>query len=58
WHPDTHTFHLSIGECAVTLEDVAIILGLPTDGLLVTRMTMSSFEVLEAECLYQFRVAP
>ncbi|QHN97887.1 uncharacterized protein DS421_18g631220 [Arachis hypogaea] len=58
WHPDTHTFHLSISECAVTLEDVAIILGLPTDGLPVTWMTMSSFEALEAECLHQFRVAP
>ncbi|XP_020969254.1 serine/threonine-protein phosphatase 7 long form homolog [Arachis ipaensis] len=58
WHPDTHTFHLSIGECAVTLEDVALILGLPTDGLLVTGMTMSSFEALEAECLLQFGVAP
>ncbi|XP_020967422.1 protein MAIN-LIKE 1-like [Arachis ipaensis] len=58
WHPDTHTFHLLIGECAVTLEDVAIILGLPTDGLLVTGMTMSSFEALEAECLHQFGVAP
>ncbi|RYQ86035.1 hypothetical protein Ahy_B10g105690 [Arachis hypogaea] len=57
WHPDTHTFHLPIGECAVTLEDVAIILGLLTDGLPVTGMTMSSFEALEAECLHQFRVA-
>ncbi|QHO06375.1 uncharacterized protein DS421_14g454120 [Arachis hypogaea] len=58
WHPDTHTFHLLIGECAVTLEDVAIILGLPTDGLPVTGMTMSSFEALEADCLHQFEVAP
>ncbi|QHN76375.1 uncharacterized protein DS421_19g643340 [Arachis hypogaea] len=58
WHPDTHTFHLPIGECVVTLEDVALILGLPTDGLPVTGMTMSSFEALEAECLLQFRVAP
>ncbi|QHO15407.1 uncharacterized protein DS421_10g294660 [Arachis hypogaea] len=58
WHPDTHTFHLPIGECAVTLEDVALILGLPTDGLPVTGMTMSSFEALEAECLHQFGVAP
>ncbi|QHO47518.1 Serine/threonine protein phosphatase 7 long form isogeny [Arachis hypogaea] len=38
--------------------DVAIILGLPTDGFPVTGMTMSSFEVLEAECLHQFGVAP
>ncbi|QHO30071.1 uncharacterized protein DS421_8g230210 [Arachis hypogaea] len=58
WHPDTHTFHLSIGECSVTLEDVALILGLPTDGLPVTGMTMSSFEAMEAECLLQFGVAP
>ncbi|XP_057760822.1 protein MAIN-LIKE 1-like [Arachis stenosperma] len=58
WHPDTHTFHLPIGECAVSLEDVALILGLPTDGLLVTGMTMSSFPALEAECLHQFGVAP
>nr|XP_025674418.1 serine/threonine-protein phosphatase 7 long form homolog [Arachis hypogaea] len=58
WHPETHTFHLPIGECAVTLEDVAMILGLPTDGLPVTGMTMSSYEALEAECLLQFGVAP
>ncbi|XP_057739741.1 serine/threonine-protein phosphatase 7 long form homolog [Arachis stenosperma] len=57
-HPDTHTFHLPVGECAVTLEDVALILGLPTDGLPVTRMTISSFDALEAECLNQFGVAP
>ncbi|XP_072067007.1 protein MAIN-LIKE 1-like [Arachis hypogaea] len=32
WHPKTHTFHLPWGECTVTLEDVAIQLGLPIDG--------------------------
>ncbi|XP_072054179.1 serine/threonine-protein phosphatase 7 long form homolog [Arachis hypogaea] len=53
WHPNTHTFYLPIGECAVTFEDVALILGLLTDSLLVTGMTMSSFEVLEAECLHK-----
>ncbi|XP_072081205.1 serine/threonine-protein phosphatase 7 long form homolog [Arachis hypogaea] len=58
WHPDTHTFHLPVGECAVTLEDVALILGLSTNGLPVTGMTISSFEALEAECLHQFGVAP
>ncbi|XP_020969033.1 serine/threonine-protein phosphatase 7 long form homolog [Arachis ipaensis] len=26
WHPDTHTFHLLVGECAVTLKDAAVIL--------------------------------
>ncbi|RYR73275.1 hypothetical protein Ahy_A02g007637 [Arachis hypogaea] len=34
-----------------------MIFGLPTDGLPVTGMTLSSFETLEAEYLHQFRVA-
>ncbi|XP_072060375.1 serine/threonine-protein phosphatase 7 long form homolog [Arachis hypogaea] len=58
WCPETHTFHFSIGECAVSLEDVAMILGLPTNGVPVTGPTMSSFEAMEAECLHQFGVAP
>ncbi|QHN88916.1 uncharacterized protein DS421_16g567590 [Arachis hypogaea] len=58
WRPETHTFHFSVGECAVTLEDVVMILGLPTNGLPVTGPTMSSFKALEAECLHQFGVAP
>ncbi|KAK5811515.1 hypothetical protein PVK06_026853 [Gossypium arboreum] len=36
WHPETHTFHLLCGECAVTLEDVALQLGLPIAGSAVT----------------------
>ncbi|QHO08111.1 uncharacterized protein DS421_14g469680 [Arachis hypogaea] len=56
WHPDTHTFHLPVGECAVTLEDVAMIFGLLTDGLPVTGMSLSSYEALEAERLHQFGV--
>ncbi|RYQ80825.1 hypothetical protein Ahy_Scaffold1g106966 isoform D [Arachis hypogaea] len=51
-------FHFLVGECAVTLEDVALILGLPTNGLPVTGPTLSSYEALEAECLDQFGVAP
>ncbi|QHO37013.1 uncharacterized protein DS421_4g107970 [Arachis hypogaea] len=35
-----------------------MILGLPTDGLPVTGMTLNSFKTLEAECLHQFEVAP
>ncbi|QHO45585.1 uncharacterized protein DS421_6g180220 [Arachis hypogaea] len=58
WRPETHTFHFPVGECAVTLEDVVMILGLPTNGLPVTGLTMSSFEAMEAECLHQFGVAP
>ncbi|KAK5839062.1 hypothetical protein PVK06_007820 [Gossypium arboreum] len=36
WRPKTHTFHLPYGECTVTLEDVALHLGLPVDGSAVT----------------------
>ncbi|MFQ6654519.1 hypothetical protein Gotur_025471, partial [Gossypium turneri] len=36
WRPETHTFHLPCGECTVTLEDVALQLGLPIDGNAVT----------------------
>ncbi|KAH1063908.1 hypothetical protein J1N35_028895 [Gossypium stocksii] len=32
WCPETHTFHFPCGECTVTLEDVALQLGLPIDG--------------------------
>ena len=32
WRPETHTFHLPCGEIALTLEDVAYLLGLPLDG--------------------------
>ena len=29
WRPETHTFHLPVGEMAVTLQDVSLLLGLP-----------------------------
>ncbi|XP_016194937.1 protein MAIN-LIKE 1-like [Arachis ipaensis] len=32
WRPETHTFHFPWGECTITLEDVAMQLGLPVDG--------------------------
>ena len=32
WRPETHTFHLSFGETTVTLEDVAMLTGLPIAG--------------------------
>ncbi|KAL4286421.1 hypothetical protein AHAS_Ahas19G0084500 [Arachis hypogaea] len=45
WHPDIHTFNLLIDECTVTLKDMAQILGIMIDGLLVTETTITNFEV-------------
>ena len=42
WHPETHTFHLPCGVMTVTLQDVAMILGLPLEGHAVTRIVQSN----------------
>ncbi|XP_028787985.1 serine/threonine-protein phosphatase 7 long form homolog [Neltuma alba] len=39
WRPETHTFHTTRGECTITLEDVAIQLGLPCVGMPVIGKT-------------------
>jgi len=39
WRSETHTFHFPQGETTVTLEDVAVLLGLPIDGDMVTGPT-------------------
>lgn len=36
WRPETHTFHLPIGEVTVTLEDIQVLWGLPVEGNAVT----------------------
>lgn len=36
WRPETHTFHLPIGEVTVTLQDVEVMWGLQIDGEAVT----------------------
>ena len=36
WRPETHTFHLSVGEATITLRDVAILIDLPVSGRAVT----------------------
>ncbi|XP_040956146.1 serine/threonine-protein phosphatase 7 long form homolog [Gossypium hirsutum] len=48
WRPETHTFHFPCGECTVTLEDVALQVGLPIDGSPVTGV--SSFTDPAALC--------
>ncbi|QHO54895.1 uncharacterized protein DS421_3g60790 [Arachis hypogaea] len=58
WRPETHTFHLPYGECTITLEDVAMIFGLPTDGLPVSGLTDSSSSSLENEFMIQFVTVP
>ena len=38
WRPETHSFHLPCGEVSITLQDVAMILGLPLEGNAVIGM--------------------
>nr|KYP65130.1 Serine/threonine protein phosphatase 7 long form isogeny [Cajanus cajan] len=39
WRLETHTFHMSFGKCTITLEDVAILLGLKVSSLPITGYT-------------------
>ena len=52
WRSEHHTFHFPSWECTVTLEDVALHLGLPIDGEVVTRGT--DFEVPYLQDMYQW----
>ena len=36
WRPETHTFHFTVGESTVTLQDVGVLTGLPIHGMPVT----------------------
>jgi hypothetical protein len=42
WRPKTHSLHLPCGEMTVTLEDLAMILGLPIRGRHVTSCVESA----------------
>ncbi|QHO54782.1 uncharacterized protein DS421_3g59810 [Arachis hypogaea] len=58
WRPETHTFHLPVGEVMVTLEDVSYILGLPINGEPVTGRTDSSHQFLVENCIACFGRKP
>jgi len=51
WRTETHTFHFPLGECMITLEDVALQLGLPIDGEAVTGVTSGDLISLCEEVL-------
>lgn len=51
WRPETHTFHLPVGEMTITLEDVSCLWALPITGLPVTGMSDGNWEGLVNECL-------
>ncbi|KAF3625672.1 putative caffeoylshikimate esterase-like [Capsicum annuum] len=55
WRRETNTFHFTIGEMTVTLEDVAYLLGLPVDGEAVIGVTYTS---CEAVCIRLLGKAP
>ena len=46
WCSETHTFHLPHGEMGITLQDIEVMLGIPVDGLPVTRRTDMDWSVL------------
>lgn len=51
WRPETHTFHLPWGECTITLEDVALHLGIRVDGRVVTGPSFLDWDELCGELL-------
>ena len=47
WHEETSSFHLPFGEMTVTLDDVACLLHLPIDGMLLSHGSISQDEAVE-----------
>ena len=55
WRPETHTFHLPIREMTITLQDVAMILGLRIHGPPITGTCDINWSLL---CLELLGVVP
>ncbi|KAH9619811.1 hypothetical protein KSS87_001162 [Heliosperma pusillum] len=53
WRPETHTFHLTVGEATVTLQDVQVLLGLRIRGDVVTGSAACNWRPLIYELLGQ-----
>jgi len=49
WKPESHTFHLLVGECRITLENVALQLRLCVDEKPMTDPTYYEWEQLAAQ---------
>jgi len=47
WHEETSNFHLPFGEMTVTLDDVACLLHLPIDNMLLSQGTITRDEAVE-----------
>ena len=47
WHEETSSFPLPSGEMTVTLDDVACLLHLPIDGMLLSHRSISRDEAVE-----------
>ncbi|XP_028186517.1 protein MAIN-LIKE 2-like [Glycine soja] len=54
WRHETHTFHLPWGECTITLEDVALQLGIRVDGRVVVGPSFLHWDELCHELLAEF----
>ena len=51
WCQETYTFHFPIGKATITLEDVAVLLGLPVDGApVIAADTLRTIEERQALC--------
>ena len=50
WRPERHTFHFPCKACTMTLEDIALHLGLPINGLVVNGTTYLNVSLLQDMC--------